>query len=86
MGAVKHYLLKDDFMDENEAMDGMNECMEELHFRTVEILVKLVDVLNCDDLALLCYHCGVNVNELMPVMVAQTMKREIPSAYIFGEI
>lgn len=40
---------------------------QELHQRTVEVLTTLVDVLDCDDLALLCYHAGVSVTELMPV-------------------
>ena len=40
---------------------------EELHQRTVEILTRLVDVLNCDDLSILCYHAGVREEELMPI-------------------
>lgn len=45
-------------MDEND----------ELHQRTVEVLVKLVDVLDCDELSLICWHCGVQPNDLMPSM------------------
>lgn len=39
---------------------------EELHEKTVEVLANLVPVLDCDDLALLCWHCGVRTDELMP--------------------
>lgn len=39
----------------------------ELHRRTVEVLCKLVDVLDCDELSLLCWHSGISVTELMPV-------------------
>lgn len=39
---------------------------QELHQRTVEILTNLVDVLDCEDLSILCWHAGVDVNELMP--------------------
>jgi len=38
----------------------------ELHERTVNVLVKLVDVLDADDLALICWHAGVKPVELMP--------------------
>lgn len=41
----------------------------ELHQRTVETLSKLVDVLDCDELSLLCWHCGVSVTELMPSII-----------------
>ena len=41
--------------------------MEELRARTVEVLTTLVPVLNCDDLALICYHCGIQPIELMPI-------------------
>lgn len=37
----------------------------ELHQRTVEVLVKLVDVLDCDELSLLCWNCGIQPNDLM---------------------
>lgn len=40
---------------------------DELHQRTVEVLTLLVDVLNADDLSLLCWHAGVSVTDLMPV-------------------
>lgn len=40
---------------------------DELHCRTVEVLTSLVDVLNADDLSLLCWHAGVRVTDLMPV-------------------
>ena len=43
------------------------QANEELHERTVEILTSLVDVLDCEELSLLCFHCGVSTNELMPV-------------------
>lgn len=46
---------------------NQQQINEELHQRTVEVLTKLVDVLNCEDLSLLCFHCGVKENELMPV-------------------
>lgn len=42
-------------------------AMAELHERAVGVLVKLVDVLDQDDLSLLCYLCGIDTNELMPV-------------------
>lgn len=38
---------------------------EELHFKTIQVLVKLVPILNCDELALLCWHCGLQPNDLM---------------------
>lgn len=40
---------------------------EELHFKTIEVLIKLVPILNCDELSLLCWHCGIQPNELMPI-------------------
>lgn len=40
---------------------------EEMHHRTVEVLTKLVDVLNCEELSLLCWNCGVKTEELMSV-------------------
>lgn len=50
---------------------------EELHRQTLDVLVKLVDVLTCDELALICWHCGVSTNELMPVApVFQRMQLE----------
>lgn len=39
----------------------------ELHERTIEVLTTLVPVLNCEDLALICWHCGIQPQELMPV-------------------
>lgn len=45
----------------------MEDNKEELHERTVDILTYLVDVLNVEDLAILCYHCGVSKTELMPI-------------------
>lgn len=42
---------------------------EELHQRTLEVLTTLVPILNCEDLALICWHCGIQPNELMPVEV-----------------
>ena len=39
----------------------------ELHERTLNVLVKLVDVLDCEELSLLCWHCGISTDELMPV-------------------
>lgn len=39
----------------------------ELHERTLEVLTTLVPVLNCEDLALICWHCGIQPQELMPV-------------------
>ncbi len=65
MSAVKHYLLSD-FLEDDEMMQ-QQQAMEELHYKTIEVLTSLVDVLSCDDLSLLCYHCGVKTSELMPV-------------------
>lgn len=39
----------------------------ELHERTVDVLAKVVDVLDADELALLCWHCGIQPLELMPI-------------------
>ena len=36
---------------------------EEQHQMLVETLAKLVDVLSCDELSLLAYHCGIKVSE-----------------------
>jgi hypothetical protein len=56
----------------------------ELHHRTVDVLTKLVDVLDCDDLSLLCWHAGVSVTELMPVEPAAPTG-ELFAAYIEQE-
>lgn len=50
----------------------------ELHQRTVETLVKLVDILDCDELSLLMWHCGVSVTDLMPIP-----KKEYPLFQLF---
>lgn len=52
---------------QNEADEWEEEMNTELHHRTVEVLSKLVDVLTCDELSLLCWNCGVSVTDLMPV-------------------
>ena len=36
---------------------------EEQRRMLVEILTKLVDVLDCDELSLLAHHCGIQVSE-----------------------
>lgn len=52
---------------------------DELHQRTVEVLVKLVDVLDCDELSLLCWHCGVSVTDLMPAPIYTEFKSGNPA-------
>ena len=36
---------------------------DEQHQRLVEILTKLVDVLDCDELSLLAHHTGIHISE-----------------------
>jgi len=45
----------------------MNMNNDELYQLTVAVLVKLVPVLKADELSLLCWHCGIQPRELMPV-------------------
>ena len=46
----------------------------ERHEKLCEILTRLVDVLNCDDLGLLAYCCGVRISDFYgaPEQVAAT--------------
>lgn len=37
---------------------------DELLFRTLEALKKAAQVLNTDELAVLCYHCGIKPEEV----------------------
>lgn len=58
----------------------------ELHERTVSVLVRLVDVLDADDLALICWHAGVKPVELMPCappklqIIIKEVRNERPNA------
>ena len=38
--------------------------MEEFHFQTLEALKKAASVLNAEELAILCYHCGIRPEEV----------------------
>ena len=37
--------------------------LEEQHRLLCEVLAKLVDVLDCDELSLLAHHCGVKISD-----------------------
>ncbi len=38
----------------------------EQHEKLCDILCKLVDVLDCEELALLAHHAGIKINEFYP--------------------
>lgn len=42
-----------------------NMANEELHERTLEVLAKVLDVLDKDDFSLLCWNCGTTPDEVM---------------------
>ena len=44
-----------------------NQQNDELQERTFELLVKLADVTNRDELALLCWHCGIASKDVIEV-------------------
>ena len=54
---------------------------EELEFKTYEILVKLVGSdLTGEELAILCYHCGINPESLMTSVPAAARESFLKAA------
>lgn len=50
------------FAEHEQDRDEENALQAEIHFRTLNILEYLSEVLKPEDFSLMCYHCGVSVN------------------------
>lgn len=58
---------------------------EEQHEMLCAILLKLVPILDCDELSLLAHCCGVSVNDFYPVSECKSSDIErLPSCNLSG--